>query len=134
MAGKHFLAKSASARRLSIQPAGPNFHPNHSISYCFLRYVCFCVLCSNSRWPPKMRAKQFLKNLADDCVYPMGQNFCSNHPMYHCFHDKCVLAFYAKIQDGCQKWQRKTHFLKSFTATITKLSLQCNWSFKHLGK
>ena len=33
----------------------------------------------------------------------MGQKFRQNRFIWHSFRDKCVFAFYAEIQDGCQK-------------------------------
>ena len=37
--------------------------------------------------------------------YPVGQKFCQNRSISHCFQDKCAFAFYAEIQDGRQKRQ-----------------------------
>ena len=39
--------------------------------------------------------------------YPVGQKFCRNRSISHCFQGKCVFAFYAEIQGGCLKWQGK---------------------------
>ena len=71
----------------------------------FPRQIRFCVLHRNSRWPLKMAGKQFLGTIASSlCNYPGGQKFCRNCSLSHCLRDKCIFAFYAEIQAGCQKW------------------------------
>ena len=32
--------------------------------------------------------------------YPMGQKFCRKRSISHRFQDKCIIAFYAVIEDG----------------------------------
>ena len=69
------------------------------------KQMSFCILCRNSRWLPKMAGKQFWGKVASTLYrYPVGQKFCRNHSISYCFRDKCVFAFYAVIQDGCQ-WE-----------------------------
>ena len=57
----------------------------------------------------KWRENDFWPNIADDCVYPVGKKFHRNGCISNHFRDKCVFAFYAEIQYGCQKW-RENHF------------------------
>ena len=46
--------------------------------------------------------------------YPMGQNFCPNRSISYGFWDIQIFSFFAKIQDGRQKW-RKLKFLNFCT-------------------
>ena len=64
----------------------------------FPRLMRFCILCRNSRWPPKVAGKRFLLQVASRLfIYPAGQ--------------KCT--FHAEIQDGLQKWQESDFCEKS---------------------
>ena len=55
--------------------------------FLFIFYLFFCLLCRNSRWPPKVAGQQFLRKGASRlCRYPVGQKFRR------------------EIQDGRQKW------------------------------
>ena len=36
-----------------------------------------------------------------------GKKICRNSSISHCFRDKGIIAFYAEIQDGRQKWPEK---------------------------
>ena len=38
--------------------------------------------------------------------------FFQNRSVSHRFQDKCLFAFYAEIQDGCQKWQENDFWLE----------------------
>ena len=61
-----------------------------------------------------MAGKPFFRNVASTlCRYPAGQKFLQNRSISHRFQDKCVFAFYAKIQDGHQKWQESDFCEKS---------------------
>ena len=71
---------------------------SHSVSK-----MLFCVLCKNSRWPPKVAGKRFFGKVATTlCRYPVGQKFRRNRSISLCFR---FFAFYAEIQDGHQQWQ-----------------------------
>ena len=66
--------------------------------------------------------KAILCNVATTlCRYPVGQNFHRNRSISHRFQDKCIFVFYAKIQDGCQKW-RKSNFLGKVTSRLCMYS------------
>ena len=77
-------------------------------------FVLFCFFCFFLHFMQKfkMTAKNGWKTIFGKlvnrlCRYPMGQKICWNHSVLHPFRDKCVFAFYAEIQDGCQKWWEK---------------------------
>ena len=55
----------------------------------------------------------------------MGQKFCQNRSISHCFRDKCVFAFYTEIQDGRQKW-RKNYFWEKLQVDSTDTLLVKN--------
>ena len=87
MAGKHFGGKKIALSCTVIE-----------------KRKCFYLLRSNSRWPPKISGKQFLDTFASSlCRNPVCQKFRRNRSISHRYQDKCVFAFYAEIQDGCQK-------------------------------
>ena len=59
---------------------------------CF--FFFFCVLSRNSRWPPKVAGKRFLRKVASRlCKYPVGQKFCRNRPISLRFQDKRIFLF-----------------------------------------
>ena len=61
-----------------------------------------------------MAGKQFLRKVASRlCRYPVDQKFCRNRSIWLRFRDKHVFAFYAEIQDGCQKWRENNFWEKS---------------------
>ena len=71
---------------------------------CLFIWGFFCVLCRNSKWPPKVVGKQFLGKIASRLSrQPAGQKFRGNRSISLHFRDKQVFAFYAEIQDGRQK-------------------------------
>ena len=70
---------------------------NLSILLRFRDKRFFFLFYANSRWPPKVAGKRFLGKVAS--------RLCRYYCISPCFQDKCVLAFYAEIQDGRQKWR-----------------------------
>ena len=42
----------------------------------------------------------------------------------HRFQDKCVFVFYAEIQDGCQKWRKKSIFGKNWQMTAYTIGVK----------
>ena len=74
--GKMFFLRN-NASRLCIYPAGQKFCQKRSILLHFGDKHLFCISCRNSRWPPKMAGKQFLRKVASRlCRYPTGQKLC----------------------------------------------------------
>ena len=74
----------------------------------------FCVQRRNSRWPPKVAGKHYLRKVTSrfwSC--PAGQKFRRNRSISLCYLDKHIFAFNAEIQDGRQKSVGKTTFAKS---------------------
>ena len=70
----------------------------------------FGILRRNSRWPPKMAGKLFLRKVASrQSKYSGGKKFRRNRSISHRFWDKWVFTFYAEIQDGRQIWW-ENHF------------------------
>ena len=68
-----------------------------------LFFFFFGGLRRNSRWPPKVAGKRFLRKIASRLYrYPAGQKFCQNRSISLCFRDKHVFVFYTEIQDGRQ--------------------------------
>ena len=62
-----------------------------------------------------MAGKRFWQKIASRlCRYPVGQKFRRNRSSSLRFRDKEVVAFYAEIQDGHQKW-RENKFCKTLT-------------------
>ena len=77
-----------------------------ALSHSFSEINTFCVLRRNSRWPPKVVGKQFLKKVASRLWrYPAGQKFCRNRSILLRFQYKHFFSCFAQIQDGCQKWR-----------------------------
>ena len=44
------------------------------------------------------------------CYYPMGKKFCPNRSISYGFWDIQIFSFFAKIQDGRQKWRKLQFF------------------------
>ena len=85
-----------------------------SLSGTVFQINVFCVLCRNSRWPPKTGGKVVFANVPSTlCRYFVGPKFCQNCSISHRFQDKCAFALYAEIQDGCQKWRESDFCEKS---------------------
>ena len=68
--------------------------------------MCFAFYAEIQDGHQKMAGKWFLQNVASTlCRNHAGPKFCRNLSISHRFQDECAFALYAKIQDGCQKWQ-----------------------------
>ena len=87
----------------------------------------------NSRWQPKSRSQDkcvaFYTEIQDGRQKWRQSDFCEMLTVHsadtlwvtnfikitisNSFQDKCVFAFYAEIQDGCQKKGGKVIFVKS---------------------
>ena len=59
-------------------------------------FFFFCVLCRNSKWPPKVAGKRFLVKIASRLC-----RFCGNCSISLHFRDKWIFVLYA----GIQKWR-----------------------------
>ena len=73
----------------------------------------FCVQRRNSRWPPKVAGKHYLRKVTSrfwSC--PAGQKFRRNRSISLCYLDKHIFAFNAEIQDGRQKSVGENDFCK----------------------
>ena len=105
---------------LCIYPVGQKFCRNRSIAP-FARYMRFCVLHRNSRWLPKVVGKGFWEK---SLIHSVGQKFRQNRSISLHFEDKHVFAFYAKIQDGRQKWRENDFWEKSPVASPNTLQLK----------
>ena len=74
-------------------------------------YLFFCILRRNSRWPPKLAGKRFLRKLASRlCRYPAAQKFRQNRSISLRFRNKRIFVFNTEIQDGRQKGQENVFF------------------------
>ena len=90
----------------------------------------FCNFCKHSKiqngchfWQDFL--ENFLKiGLTTLKRYPMGQKFRRNRSISHGFQDKHVFAFYAEIQDGCQKWWENDFQEKSPVDSAYMLQVQ----------
>ena len=86
------------------------------------RTILLCLICFPLMQKFKQPAKNwqensFLKECQMTVYYTLGQKFCRNHSISHCFQDKYVCVFYAENQDGCQKWQ-ENDFGKEWQTTL----------------
>ena len=61
------------------------------------------------------------------------KKFHRNRSILHCLQDKYAFAFYAEIQDACQKWQESDFLGKSpvdsaYTVQVKKIRRNCSIS------
>ena len=84
---KPISAKSRS--RMSRYPVGQKFHQNRFSSFCVRDKH---ILCKNTRWPPKVVGKRFLREDTNRiCSYPEGKKFCQKISGLLRFQDKHIL-------------------------------------------
>ena len=89
------------------------------------RTVCFAIFGKNSKIQNGRHfwgGENFLKIAKSTFLrYPVSQKFCPNRSISYGFRDIKIFSFFAKIQDGRQKWRK----LKIFNFVQNTLLLPC---------
>ena len=93
-----------------------------TVSEILTFFQIFFVFRKNSRWPPKVaKIEIFLILYRILFYYPVSQKFCPNRSISYDLWDIKIFSFFAKIQDGRQKWRK----LKIFNFVQNSLLLPC---------
>ena len=73
----------------------------------------FCIVAKFKMAGKKWRQSNFCEMSQYTLQIRCGLKFHQNRSISNRFQDKCVIAFYAEIQNGCQKWQESDFCEKS---------------------